>query len=78
LISAEGKNVICKKCGYKEALEPAVMRSVKEFQILFPDRKITTNTIYDWCEEIISKRRIRRILKSNYKKVGVRQWTYYE
>lgn len=57
------EQLICKKCGCKEEVDAAVLRSVKEFSLLFPDRKITTEGIRDWCEIIKSKKTIRRILR---------------
>ncbi|GAE34004.1 hypothetical protein JCM9157_1034 [Halalkalibacter akibai JCM 9157] len=77
-LSLKGKYCICHDCGYGEVVATSVIRSVEEFKLLFPTRRITTNAIYDWCQLISSKRKIRTILEKNFKKVGVRQWTYYE
>ncbi|WP_067730215.1 nuclease-related domain-containing protein [Oceanobacillus damuensis] len=76
-ISVEKRNCVCQECTYEESVSNAVLRAVKEFQILFPNKKITTNIIYDWCQVVKSKQRIRRILASKYKIVGVHQWAYY-
>lgn len=77
-ISVEGKKCVCKECGHEEMIETAIMRNVKEYKLLFPNRKITTNVIHEWCNEIKSKRIISNILIKNFKKVGVHQWSYYE
>ena len=77
-ISVQGKKCVCKECGYEEEVAVAVMRNVTEFRLLFPDQRITTNVIHDWCKVVESKRRIRKILEKNFKKVGVHQWTFYE
>jgi hypothetical protein len=77
-VAVEGRKCVCWGCGHVEGTETAVLRSVKEFKLLFPDRKITTNEIHEWCKVIDSKKRIRGVLEKNYKKVGVHQWTYYE
>lgn len=74
----EKYSCICRRCKNTETVSEAILRSVKEFKILFPDEKITTNTIYDWCNEMVSKRRISRVLSIHFKIVGVRQWAYYE
>ena len=66
------------ECGHEELLEAAVMRSVKEFKLLFPTKKVTTNVIYEWCNVVKSKKRIRKILGKNFTKAGVHQWTFYE
>jgi hypothetical protein len=61
---------ICSHCGCKEGVDAAVLRNVKEYRLLFPGRKITTNDIYEWCGCIVSKKVIRRILLRNFKLKG--------
>nr|WP_245983529.1 hypothetical protein [Ammoniphilus oxalaticus] len=73
-----GKRVVCAECGHKESIDDAVMRSVNEFRLLFPEQKITTNVIHEWCKVIESKRRIQRVLSNNFKKIGFNRGTYYE
>ncbi|WP_226671194.1 nuclease-related domain-containing protein [Metabacillus litoralis] len=68
----------CSECGSHEAIKDAVIRSVHEFKLLFPNHKITTNSIHEWCQVIESKKRISRILKSYFKSRGEKQWTFYE
>jgi hypothetical protein len=77
-VFVEGENCICRNCGYKETLRNAVVRSAEEYRLLFPDQKITTNTLQEWCEVVESKRRISRILVKNFKKIGTNRWIYYE
>lgn len=73
-----GENVlICNTCGRQEKVEDAILRSVRELQLLFPDIKITTNLVFEWCKVIGSKKQIRRVLKKNYTKIGNRHCTYY-
>jgi hypothetical protein len=77
-IYVEGKKSICKDCGHVEILEDAVMRSVRELKLLFPNQKITTNVIHEWCGMVVSKRIIKYILDKNYKLIGIHQWAYFE
>jgi len=77
-ISTERAMIKCNVCGYTESLELAVLRSVKEFKLLFPERKITTKEIYDWCLISGGMRRIKRILDKHYRLIGIHQWAYYE
>ncbi|WP_163582665.1 nuclease-related domain-containing protein [Gracilibacillus saliphilus] len=74
----EGRNCICTNCQQMESIQHALMRTVKELLLLFPDKKLTTNLIYDWCGKGYSKKSIQRFLDRNFQKVGVRQWTYYK
>ncbi|MBS4200368.1 NERD domain-containing protein [Bacillus sp. FJAT-49732] len=41
--------LLCKNCGALEDIHSAILRSVDEFTLLFPERKITTSIIFDWC-----------------------------
>lgn len=59
-------NLVCKRCGKLEKISEAVLRSVEEYRFLFPEKKITTNAIHEWCDLIESKKTIRRILKENF------------
>lgn len=68
---------ICKACGFEEKVTDSLMRSVREFQILFPEKRITTKDIKDWCQVIESMKIIRKILERNFKVVGDNRWTYY-
>ncbi|WP_370223048.1 hypothetical protein [Cytobacillus sp.] len=62
----------------KENVDNAVLRCVKEFRVLFPDRKITTNAIVDWCGGIGSGKVVQRILGRNYEKKGRGKASYYQ
>jgi hypothetical protein len=62
--------LVCRQCDWIEEVDVAVLRNVKEFVLLFPDRKITTNGIYEWCGGFFSKKTIRRVLMKNYKLDG--------
>jgi len=74
----EGRNCVCLKCGLKEKTSQAILRSVKEFKVLFPNEKITTNKIFDWCKIVPNKKRIWEVLDKNFTSVGKNRWIYYE
>ncbi|QCJ43584.1 NERD domain-containing protein [Bacillus sp. S3] len=78
MMSFGDKKLVCKKCLFEESVDSGVMRSVKEFVLLFPDRKITTISVHDWCGVIKSAKVIRRILMQNYTSIGARQHRYFE
>ncbi|WP_449538768.1 nuclease-related domain-containing protein [Ferdinandcohnia sp. Marseille-Q9671] len=77
-ILIEGRKYLCEECRHKELVSNAVLRAVNEYQILFPEQKISTNIIYDWCRVVPTKKWIRQILARNFKIVGVHQWAYFE
>ena len=51
--------------------------ALKQIQFLFPERKITTNTVQEWCQVIKSKKTIRRILAKNFKVMFQGKLSYY-
>ncbi|WP_070119294.1 nuclease-related domain-containing protein [Bacillus marinisedimentorum] len=71
------KFIKCSVCGRKEKLDKAILRTVREFEVLFPDCKLTTKTIHEWCGTITSTRPIRRVLNSNYKMIRQSNGTFY-
>jgi hypothetical protein len=77
-VSLQEKDLVCGHCGHHEKLESAVLRSVEELKLLFPNRKITTNAVHEWCGGSVSKHVIRMILKKNYRVVGYGRWFYFE
>jgi hypothetical protein len=77
-VFVEGRNLICGDCGAHEDLDLLVLRMVNEYNILFPDKKITTQGIYEWCGGVISRKTIRRVLKDNFKGVGKSNSYHYE
>jgi hypothetical protein len=78
LVRVTGRKVVCDECGVVEEVSSTVMRCVGEVQLLFPEMRITTNVIYDWCRNIECKRRISRILERNLRMFGYGQWSYFE
>ena len=77
-VTIVGKKLICDKCGCIELVTVAVMRNVEEFKLLFPERKITTNVIHEWCGLVDSRKKISRVLGKNLKITGLGQWAFYE
>jgi hypothetical protein len=76
-VTVQYYDLVCHNCGEHEKIEPAILRNVKEFQLLFPERKITTKSIYDWCKVKLDKKTICRVLRKNYKAIGNTRNTYY-
>jgi len=67
----------CRHCGFTEKINSAIVRTIEEFELLFPEETITTNKIYYWCNQVYNKKRIMRLLKTNYKSIGLKHMTYY-
>ncbi|MCT8139459.1 NERD domain-containing protein [Anaerobacillus sp. CMMVII] len=71
------KMIVCENCRQKEIAKAAILRSVEEFKLLFPDKRITTNGVYEWCNLNNSKKTIFRILSTNFKQVGQGKSAYF-
>ncbi len=71
------KMVICRHCGKIEGIHPAVLRSVEEFRLLFPEEKVTTKAVFEWCNGTASERIIQKDLKESYRICGKSKGVYY-
>ncbi|GIO27336.1 nuclease-related domain-containing protein [Ornithinibacillus bavariensis] len=71
------RQLICMHCNYHEHIDAAILRSTRQFKTLFPDKKITTKIIYDWCQIIDSRKTIRRVLVNNFTQLGHAKSIYY-
>ncbi|NMH72141.1 NERD domain-containing protein [Bacillus sp. RO2] len=77
-VFVEGRSARCVRCHKVEALEEIVLRQVREFRMLFPERRITTSGIFEWCGKGVSEKVIRRILDKHFSIKGSRRWSYYQ
>ncbi|WP_043930390.1 nuclease-related domain-containing protein [Bacillus sp. EB01] len=76
-IIVAGHKLICLRCGHEEDVPGSIMRNVKEVQLLFPDIKISTPLINNWCH-VIPENRIKRVLEKNYTLIWNSRWSYYK
>lgn len=70
-------NFICSSCGKLEKIDDCIIRSVEEYKMLFPERKVTVPAIKEWCLVVESNKTIRRVLQKNYKRIGERNSSHY-
>ncbi|NMD70711.1 NERD domain-containing protein [Bacillus sp. DNRA2] len=68
---------ICRKCGCIEVVDNAVLRNVEELRFLFPELRITTKLVHEWCGMGLSKKTIRRLLAKKYNLVLFGPSSYY-
>jgi len=71
------KKFTCVHCHAKESIENALMRTVEEYRLLSPERKITTSAIYEWCNRVLPAKMIRRLLTNNLHSIGEFNTRYY-
>lgn len=72
-----GRKLECAACGFSESRASAVLRSIVEFSILFPERRITTDVICKWCGGVFSKYKIRNILFQYLRPAGSQTNKYF-
>lgn len=77
-ITCGERKATCNDCGFEEEVASAVVRSVDELKLLFPDLKVTTNIIYDWCRVVESRKTVRRVLTRNYRLMGHGKYSYFD
>lgn len=76
LIDRRGKLVCC-ECSKMESIESIVLRSVDELQVLFPEKKITTMGLYDWCNGSMGDKTIQRQLLKHFTRRSRGKFSYY-
>ena len=74
----KNKLFVCRNCGEMEKIEFTILRGIEEFRLLFPERKITTQNIYEWCNLDLHRKTFYRVLKKNYTAYGNTNNTYYK
>ncbi|WP_246056268.1 nuclease-related domain-containing protein [Alteribacter natronophilus] len=68
--------VVCTTCGNRESNTEAVLRTVKEFRTLFPDKQLRTRIITEWCG-IVDRQVIQRVLQKHFTSGGKGPSSYY-
>lgn len=77
IFERNGSKVICHKCGKTENMNEAILRTVEEYMLLFPNRRITSRDIYEWCKGIRSKSTFIRLLNGHYTPHGNGRASFY-
>ncbi|WP_240378003.1 nuclease-related domain-containing protein [Bacillus piscicola] len=67
----------CRICKNTIDRKTAVLQQTAEFAALFPEKKITTAAIFEWCAGVIPMRQIRYVLKRNYTLIGRGRYAYF-
>ncbi|WP_160141669.1 nuclease-related domain-containing protein [Salicibibacter halophilus] len=76
-LSQKESKWVCNKCGNMEERADAILRTVNEFQFLFPNKKLTTKTICDWCGIVQGYKTVRRILNKHFNRIGNTNNSYF-
>ena len=76
-LNSSKSKFVCLECGETEDFDSAVMGMVRQFQLLFPNRKMTTNGLAEWCGIPELSKGIRRVLNKNFKLTGHGKCSYF-
>ncbi|WP_146924772.1 hypothetical protein [Alkalibacterium kapii] len=72
------RSCYCKVCYKQITIEELIFDNTKEFSYLFPQHKVTTAAIDDWCGNKLSHRKIRNVLQKHLVASGKNSGTYYK
>lgn len=73
----KNKLLHCAICDKTADIPTTLARAIAEFQLLFPERKITTGNLLDWCDNTISRSTLKNFLSSNFTMIKNGKYTYY-
>jgi hypothetical protein len=72
------RRLLCPFCGLHETVEDAVIRTVKEFRLLFPERPIKVSAIQNWSNHVLSDNNIRTCLDKYVPLLNKGRSSYYQ
>ncbi|GAB2487626.1 nuclease-related domain-containing protein [Alkalibacterium psychrotolerans] len=68
---------VCSKCDFGARNEWLIQNEVEVFVLLFPEKKVTTTHIHDWCGRFFSAQSIYKVLSRKYVQVGSKKGNFY-
>lgn len=68
---------VCSKCDFSALNEWLIQYEIEACLLLFPEKKVTTKLIHDWCGSFFSTSTIYNVLKRKYVQIGSKRGTYY-
>ncbi|SFC52666.1 Nuclease-related domain-containing protein [Alkalibacterium subtropicum] len=72
------RSCLCRKCQRITTIEESCLHNISELKYLFPEKKVTTASVYEWCGGQLTAKRIRQILKRNFSQKEKTAATHYE
>lgn len=69
--------VKCLVCKETCPTDKAILKHIEEFKRLFPERKVTVSSIFEWCGHQIARSRTRNVLTQNYRRLSSSKGTHY-
>ncbi|MGF2615164.1 NERD domain-containing protein [Rossellomorea vietnamensis] len=67
----------CNFCKGRENAHSAVVRTIREFRLLFPDKNLTKSKAIEWCSIVKSAITMHKILTNNFKLIKTGRTSHY-
>lgn len=67
----------CNFCKGRENSHSAVLRTIKDFKLLFPDKNLTMSKAIEWCSIVKSTITMHKILTSNFNLIKTGRTSHY-
>ncbi len=71
------KNYLICRCGMYEPYEEAIVRTICEYGVIYPERELTTKALTDFFGGEVSESTVFRHLTKHFKRVGKRKSAHY-
>lgn len=68
----------CTECRRKDLSHNVIFDQIKDFHLLFPEKKYKTSEIYEWTGKLFSEKSIRSVLSKHFTLKGQSIASYYE
>lgn len=56
------KRFFCSICNKSYSNTEVILNNIRELLLLFPEKKLQVNLVYDWCGGLVSKRVLQRVM----------------
>ncbi|TYS15430.1 NERD domain-containing protein [Rossellomorea vietnamensis] len=67
----------CNFCKGRENAHDAVVRTIRDFRLLFPDKNLTMSTAIEWCSIVKSAITMHKVLTNNFKLIKPGRTSHY-
>ncbi|WP_281203166.1 nuclease-related domain-containing protein [Cytobacillus kochii] len=67
----------CSGCHHPTSVNNIVLCNIQDYMTLFPERKVTTASIFEWVGGEVSANAIKKILYNNFERTGKGKSTHY-
>lgn len=68
---------VCSRCDFSALNEWLIQYEIEACVLLFPEKKVTTKLINDWCGRFFSAQNIYLVLKRKYVQAGSKKGNFY-